>query len=172
MANGQRLSKSALVFEVLGTFDELNAHLGLSVVPADAATRLELMRLQDTLLIIGAQVAGSTKVALEPTEITWLERRIDFYQQNTRSDWYTKFLLPGGTELAARLDVARTVCRRAERLLTQLTETSSVSVDIPAFINRLSDYLFALRCYVNAQAGYEEKEFSPRYLLTLQPTQK
>lgn len=172
LANGQRLSKSALVFEVLGTFDELNAHLGLSVVPADAATRLELMRLQDTLLIIGAQVAGSTKVALEPTEITWLERRIDFYQQNTRSDWYTKFLLPGGTELAARLDVARTVCRRAERLLTQLTETSSVSVDIPAFINRLSDYLFALRCYVNAQAGYEEKEFSPRYLLTLQPTQK
>lgn len=167
LANGRRLRKSDLIFEVLGTLDELNAHLGVCVVVSDQKARPELMRLQDTLLIIGAQIAGSTKVALEPTEIAWLEERIDYYQQHTRSDWYTKFLLPGGTELAARLDVARTVCRRTERLLARLHQETAVTADISAFINRLSDYLFALRCYVNSKANYKEVEFSPRYLRSL-----
>lgn len=173
LANGRRLSKSSLIFEVLGTLDELNAHLGLSVVVADASIRPELMRIQDTLLIVGAQIAGSTKVVLEDKEIAWLESRIDYFQQNTRSDWYTKFLLPGGIESAARLDVARTVCRRAERLLAHLTQQASLPELVGPFINRLSDYLFALRCYTNAKAGYEEKEFSPRYLQSLgMPTKK
>jgi cob(I)alamin adenosyltransferase len=172
LANGVRLSKASLIFEVLGTLDELNAHLGMAVVAADKATKLELMRLQDTLLIIGAQIAGSTKVALEPSEISWMEERIDVYQQQTRSDWYTKFLLPGGTELAARLDVARTVCRRAERLVARHSEASDVSANISMLINRLSDYLFALRCYVNAVAGFEEKEFSPRYLQSFERIKK
>lgn len=167
LANGQRLRKSSLIFEVLGTLDELNAHLGLSVVVADASIRPELMRIQDTLLIVGAQIAGSTKVVLEDTEIAWLESRIDYFQQNTRSDWYTKFLLPGGIESAARLDVARTVCRRAERLLARLHQEIAVTADISAFINRLSDYLFALRCFVNSKANYKEVEFSPRYLRSL-----
>ncbi len=191
LADGQRLSKSELIFEVLGTIDELNSNIGFGVIEAKEPYRQELLQIQDYLMIIASEIAGSKKVALEPQAIRQLEKRIDVYQQETRVDWFTKFLLPGGTEMAGRLDLARTVCRRLERLVVRYSNQgfmdgaqlnwapqvhtnikkqntnpalSGVPAKITQYLNRLSDYLFALRCFVNSQAGYEEKEFHPKYL--------
>lgn len=165
LANGKRLSKADEVFELLGTLDELNSHLGLSLTEVEEKKiRKELLRIQDQLLIIGAVIAGSSKVTFQSSEVRWLEKHIDSYQQQFGDDWYQKFLLPGGTELAARLDVARTVCRRVERFMVRYPSGFPQRKILQKYLNRLSDYLFALRCFVNHQAGYEESEFTPKYL--------
>lgn len=193
---GTRLPKHHSLFEVLGTIDELNASLGLakSVIDLKSAksdkpsksedflttTHSELSQIQDSLLTTGAIIAGSTKVTLKPNLTDWLEQRIDYYQAHTRDDWFTQFLLPGGTPLAAHLDLSRTICRRLERRLSKLSSlgqleqlparSDSVSVSggkirnlatTQAFINRLSDYLFAARCFINSKQGYQETTFSP-----------
>ena len=165
-----RLSKSHPVFEVLGTTDELNSYLGHAVVLTAGKTRTELLHIQNNLLTIGAMVAGSDKTTLTQTDLFKLETRIDYYQKNTAKDWYTKFLLPGGTELAARLDIARSVTRRLERRLLALETHKTFGLEIAiknwpqikTYTNRLSDYLFALRCYENSKVGFEEKEFQTK----------
>jgi cob(I)alamin adenosyltransferase len=165
LASGHRMSKDSLVFEVLGTLDELNAWLGYSVAMIeDAALRQDLMRIQDQLLIIGAVIAGSKKVLFDASEIHWLEKEIDQYQSQFGEDWYKKFLLPGGTEHAARIDVTRTVCRRAERLVVTWSKQEIQHPELQQYINRLSDYLFALRCFINHSMKFEETQFTPKYL--------
>lgn len=165
LASGHRLSKDDLIFEVLGTIDELNAWIGLTVTLIETpALRKDLMRIQDQLLMIGAVVAGSKKVEFDESEIMWLEKEIDVYQGQFGENWYQKFLLPGGTELAARLDVSRTVCRRAERMCVRWTHDNQKILHPQKYLNRLSDYLFALRCYTNHVMKYEETQFSPKYL--------
>jgi len=187
---GIRLPKDDAIFEALGTMDELNASLGIVVSHAKkvgAKTSQEkakpnpndlvpeLLEIQDTLLNVGAIIAGSEKIDMSVASISKLEKRIDFYQQNTRDDWFHTFLLPGGTHVAAHTDLARTICRRLERRLTTLANNPDTRLyiqpqplkEVQAYINRLSDYLFALRCYINSQAGYEEKEYQPKYLESL-----
>ena len=167
LANGQRLAKDSAVFEVLGTIDECNSWLGFSIsIIEDSKLRQQLMRIQDQLLIIGGVVAGSQKVKFRASEITWLEKEIDRYQAEFGEDWYQKFLLPGGTELASRLDIARTVCRRSERILVQF-DAGKKFVKVRMYLNRLSDYLFALRCFINHSMKYEETQFQPKYLKQL-----
>ena len=73
--------------------------------------------------------------------------------------WTTKFLYPGGNEAAAVIDITRTVSRRLERLVVKYTEAEKISPNIFKYLNRLSDYLFVLRCYVNHQENYQEKKF-------------
>lgn len=178
---GIRLPKDHILFEVLGTLDELNTHLGLVVAHFSIDTKLakslrnELLEIQDNLLNLGAIIAGSEKIDTKVASISQLETRIDFYQTNTRDDWFHTFLLPGGIPLAAYTDVSRTVCRRLERRLATLANNPDTRLyinpdslkDIQAYANRLSDYLFALRCYINSQEGYEEKEYQPKYLKNL-----
>lgn len=183
---GIRLPKHHPIFEALGTLDELNANLGLYkakllakptyILGESRAEHLlpELIQIQTSLLTCGALIAGSNKVALSPDDMKRLEKRIDYFQKHTHKDWYTKFLLPGGTEFASRVDKARTVCRRAERTLSTLACSEDVELyiassetqtpretlaQVQAYINRLSDYLFALRCYLNSVEGYQEVEF-------------
>lgn len=179
--NGVRLAKDHDIFEVLGTLDELNSSLGLAIVcVTDKDLRKELLQVQDALLNFGAIVAGSKAIDPTITNINLLEKRIDYYQANTREDWYTTFLLPGGIELAARIDLSRTICRRLERRMATLTisfDSASESTagfpnqliqaeisQVQAYINRLSDYLFALRCYLNSQADFEEITYHPKFL--------
>lgn len=165
LANGQRAAKDDLVFEVLGTLDETNSWIGLSLtLVEDTKLRHDMMRIQDQLLMIGALIAGSKKVKFDNKEIFWLEKRIDQYQSEFGTNWYKKFLLPGGTELAARLDVTRAVSRRAERLLVTWIRGNSDQQVLQQYLNRLSDYLFALRCYINHSMKYEETKFQPKYL--------
>lgn len=183
---GIRLAKSHPIFDALGTLDELNTNLGMfkaqllsnlerefGDMPAGQLLQ-EILNIQHKLLTCGALVAGSNKVKIDFSDTQLLESRIDYYQSQTQTDWYTKFLLPGGTEYAARVDSARTVCRRAERCLSRLAATEDVELyvakgesdssaetlaAVQAYINRLSDYLFALRCFLNSVDNYQEVEF-------------
>ncbi|MEP7167712.1 MAG: cob(I)yrinic acid a,c-diamide adenosyltransferase [Candidatus Woesebacteria bacterium] len=157
LANGQRLGKDELIFEVLGTLDELNSHVGLCVVKVTQETIL--LEIQDTLFHIGAEIAGSHKTKLEEKKIQTLEGEIDRLQSLMEDNWYQKFLLPGGSEPGAYLDIARTVCRRCERLVVVYSKQTPVSTHILHYMNRLSDYLYVLRCFVNHSQGIAETIF-------------
>jgi cob(I)alamin adenosyltransferase len=157
LANGKRLPKDDEIFEILGTLDELNSHLGHCAVKL--TDKHMVLDIQDTLFHIGAEVAGSHKTRLEGTKVTQLEKEIDTLQSWMDDNWYQKFLLPGGSESGALLDIARTVCRRCERLIVGYSRKEKVSVHILHYMNRLSDYLYVLRCFVNLQQGVAENIF-------------
>lgn len=162
LANGERVSKGSLVFEVIGTLDELNSWLGY------VATRLEhefqdhrqyILEIQDTLFYIGAELAESPKAKLNQKLLTKLEKEADTIQQSLEKGWHTKFLLPGGTELGSILDITRTVCRRCERLMVRLQQERTINPMLIKYINRLSDYLYLLRCFINHALEYPEHQF-------------
>lgn len=177
LANGHRLSKANIHFEVVGNLDELNSWLGLVVVKLDhlpsAAVETQeyvayLQQVQDTLFYIGAEVAQSPKARLKKSALDQLEKNASALQYALADDWHTRFVLPGGTEVGAWLDIARTVCRRAERSMVLLQQQSAVDLVknqlefnpmLVKYLNRLSDYLYLLRCFLNDQLGYDEKEF-------------
>lgn len=160
LANGVRISKGELIFEVLGTVDELNSWLGLCVIKiTPRAERVFLLSIQDTLFHLGAELASSHKAKLQRGHLKKLETHSTKLQATMEENWTSKFLLPGGTETAAYLDITRTVCRKLERLVVRLSEKQSVSPLILSYINRLSDYLYVLRCKVNLDKRYEEKPF-------------
>ena len=168
LANGQRVNKDCLIMEVIGTLDELNSWLGVAIADLDpligesailATQRNFLFSVQETLFVIGAQMAQSPRVKLSQTQLTKLERQSQKMQQTMKKGRHTKFLLPGGHPLAARLDVARTVCRRCERRVVALSRERKVANLTIKYLNRLSDYLYVLRCLVNAEIKYHEKLF-------------
>ncbi len=162
LANGQRVSKDSLVFEVIGTLDELNSWLGLIAVKMGTGFeehKKYVYEIQDTLFYIGAEVAQSPKAKLVQAAVSKLEKNSDELQGSMKGNWHTKFLLPGGTELGAHLDIARTVGRRCERLMVRLANEATLSPTLLKYINRLSDYLYVLRCFVNLQEQYHEKQF-------------
>lgn len=180
LANGHRLSKADIHFDVVGNLDELNSWLGLVVVKleqlaegskstVDASEYVKyLQHVQDTLFYIGAEVAQSPKASLKKSSLNQLEKNASKLQDELAHDWHTRFVLPGGTEIGAWLDIARTVCRRAERSMVLLQRQSAVdpiknqlefNPMLVKYLNRLSDYLYLLRCYLNDQLGYDEKEF-------------
>lgn len=162
LANGQRLPKSDIIFEVIGTVDELNSWLGL--IAAKFENEFEkhkefLYEVQDTLFYVGAELAGAKKVKLSEVMLEKLEKQADQLQTQMAGDWHSKFLLPGGTELGAYLDISRTVARRTERLIVVLSERDEVRPLVLKYINRLSDYLYVLRCHVNHAVEYQEQQF-------------
>ncbi len=162
LANGQRLPKDHPIFEVLGTLDELNSHLGvvLTYFPDHSSnTASMLFSIQENLFHIGGELAGSHKVVFTKEKLLMLEEESERMQASMEKEWYTKFLLPGGSPVAASLDVARTVCRRLERRLVTLSHTQVVSPLIAAYINRLSDYLYVVRCKQNFENNYKEHPF-------------
>jgi cob(I)alamin adenosyltransferase len=147
LIGGSRVPKSDAAIECYGTVDELNAAIGLAIAVADSDAAIALRQVQSELFAIGAHLAtpaGHTKSATRPSVdgewITRLEREIDAAQSALSP--LRNFILPGGTEFAARLHLARTVCRRAERLIVRLAEAQPVSPVILTYINRLSDWLF------------------------------
>ena len=166
LANGMRVSKTDPVFEVIGTLDELNSWLGLVVAELGEAFTKQgafLQEVQDTLFYIGAELAQSPKAALSNKSLTKLEKTAQELQDLLADDWTTKFLLPGGTVVGGHLDIARTVCRRCERHVLGYAQEQHVSETVRKYLNRLSDYLFILRCFVNDQLEYQEKKFKPTY---------
>lgn len=166
LANGKRVAKTNQTFEVLGELDELNSWLGLIVVKLEDTFhdhRHFLLKVQDTLFYIGAEIAQSPKAKLTNDQLQELEQVADKLQQEMREGWITKFLLPGGTELGAWLDIARTVCRRVERHAWVLNDTTPISPTVLKYLNRLSDYLYLVRCFVNQAVEYAEKPFEATY---------
>ncbi len=163
LLGGQRVRKSALRVEAYGELDELNACLGLAVAagPDDPAARL-VIEIQRHLFALSARVADAREAAGAPTEktafseghVTTLEGAID--RAEAALPPLRTFVLPGGTEFAARLHVARTVCRRAERRLVALAAQEHVPSVFLAYLNRLSDLLFVLARAANHRAGVPE----------------
>lgn len=163
LANGQRVAKDSLVIEVLGELDELNSWLGW------VATQIEeefadhhrgLLEIQHDLMTLAAQIAQSPKTQLAQQALKKLESRSAELEQLLEGKIGNKFVLPGGTQLAAQVDVARSVCRRVERSVVKLSHHQVIPALILKFINRLSDYLYLLRCYLNTQLDYDEKKFN------------
>lgn len=167
LINGERLPKNSLVFEVLGTLDEFNASLGLVVWKFAQGKRnsiwqreyLFLLDLQNELFKLGAEVAASPRVLLDPNFIQLLEQEIDFLQNTLGKNWHNKFVLPGGSEIAAFLDLARTICRRLERRMVTLDHERDIREVILQFLNRISDYLYVLRTWANQVLQAKEIEF-------------
>lgn len=167
-----RVAKDDPRVEAYGEVDELNAVLG-SVIAADPSHDLDPERLhliQEDLFAIGARLATADPnrarrrgaiPELPPERIGELEAWIDEMDEELVP--LTAFILPGGSPLAARLQVARTVCRRAERAIIGLlpSQPDLGEVLVP-YVNRLSDLLFTLARYANHLAGVEDTIWAPR----------
>lgn len=164
LANGKRVPKSDFIFEVLGTQDELNSWLGVCIAKLTdeqfAEQRQYLYEVQDTLFYIGAEIAQSPKAKLKKESLVKLEKFSDELQSQMEADWTTKFLYPGGNHVAAWIDVTRTVSRRFERTVVRYNQDIAVSPLILQYVNRLSDYLYVLRCFVNSKQHYQERAFT------------
>jgi cob(I)alamin adenosyltransferase len=161
LIGGDRVRKSDRRIECYGTVDELNATLGWAAVAAKGELAAALHRVQNDLFVIGSHLAtpdgGQLQSSLPPLEdsiVHRLEMQIDSAVADLAP--LREFILPGGCELAARLHIARTVCRRAERLLVDFAMDRPVPAIIITYINRLSDWLFVQARAANAGAGVND----------------
>lgn len=165
--SGGRVSKSHLRVEAYGTVDELNSALGLARAFKPSAQADDwLAQVQRQLFHLGADLAtplesqSSWVVRMDAETVTWLEAGIDAMMAELPP--LTNFILPGGTPAAAQIHVARTVCRRAERMVVLLQQHEALGGYALAYLNRLSDFLFVLARWENFRAGVPEAKWSVR----------
>ena len=155
LGDGSRVAKHALRVEAYGTVDEANAVIGLVRTELNRANGAGgvmdacLGRIQNDLFDLGADLCTpdsshrhKNALRIVDSQITWIEREIDTI--NTKLEPLNSFILPGGTPVGAQLHAARTVTRRAERLVSALAETDFVNSAAIRYLNRLSDLLFVL----------------------------
>ncbi len=158
---GRRVRKDDLRIEAGGAVDELNAHIGVCRARTTGEVDDGLLGgLQADLLLVGADLAapeGAPRVG--PAQLAALEAAIDAC--SARLPPLRNFILPGGSDLAAALHVARTVARRAERRCVALAAAASVPPHVLAYLNRLSDLLFVLARQANRAAGSAEEAWIP-----------
>lgn len=156
LLEGVRVSKDDLTISAIGTFDELSSILGVARSKANVISIYESIKfLQSVLFEIGSFLAGFKKAELCKPEV--LEKAIDEIERNLPE--MTRFVLPGGTEVAALLHHARSICRRSERIVVSLAKKNKdVSVLLP-LVNRISDFLFVLARYVNHKNMVKETEW-------------
>lgn len=173
LAGGTLTSKGSLEVESYGDSDELISHLGVvrafaaqGMVPPHATIAAEtetvFLAIQNTLYEAGAELASPAKVPADPksydatadARLVFLENRIDSYRSAFEA--IDGFTVPGDCLLGAHAHVARTVCRRWERVLVRRHQQSAVSLWILAYANRLSDYLFAYTRWASALLSSEE----------------
>lgn len=154
LGDGSRVPKHDPRVAAYGTVDEANAVIGLAVRHADENTAVMLRRIQNDLFDVGADLCmpERRKPKFEPLrvakeQVERLETEID--RMNTEIEPLRSFVLPGGSEAAAWLHLARTVVRRAERDMIRAAAEVPVSPLAIAYINRLSDHLFVLARYLN-----------------------
>lgn len=165
--SGGRVRKDHLRVEAYGTVDELNSVLGVvrANTPSPQADAW-LETVQNQLFILGSDLAtpldaqANWITRMPEDDIAWLETTIDAMTDTLEP--LSNFILPGGTRSAAYLHVARTVCRRAERIVVALAENEPINEWAQHYLNRLSDWLFTLARYENAQAGIAESKWAVR----------
>ncbi|MFA5095477.1 MAG: cob(I)yrinic acid a,c-diamide adenosyltransferase [Candidatus Paceibacterota bacterium] len=164
----QRISKSSVIAEALGSLDEINSFLGFCKVKAKKEKiligKLEMGQavhdIQKNLFIIQAELAGAS-MSIDEEKIKEIEIIIDSIEKELPP--IKTFFISGGTELATLFDISRTISRRAERRVVEVKEENKVSVkeSTLAYLNRLSSLLYAFARLVNHKAGITEK--SPDY---------
>jgi len=158
LGDGSRVKKHSLRVEAYGTVDEANATIGVARLHAEGAVLEMLARIQNDLFDLGADLCtpetgrkSEGALRILPSQTERLEREIDAMNADLKP--LDSFILPGGTPLAAQLHVARTVTRRAERLVTALAEAETLNPEAVKYLNRLSDHLFVLSRVANRDTG-------------------
>lgn len=165
LIGGARVSKNHQRVSAYGAVDELNAAIGLALADCQIdAIRAGLITVQSCLFDLGADLAtpNSDKASpgrLKADRVTELENQID--STCSQLEPLRSFILPGGTALAARLHLARTVCRRAEREAVALAELDRLDPVATIYLNRLADLLFAQARLANAQSGVADVPWRP-----------
>ena len=167
LIGGTRVLKSSLRIECYGTIDELNSHIGLVRDQEVNSSRRQLLKeIQDRLFTIGSALAADPEKSrmklpdLHAADVTLLEDEMD--RLNAVLPELRAFILPGGHPAVSHAHVARCVCRRAERIVIQLSEESFVADLVVVYLNRLSDYLFMLSRAMAQELGVEEVTWKPR----------
>ncbi len=166
LGTGARRKKYDLRVAAYGTLDEANAAIGIARLhtSGEHAIHHALSRIQNDLFDLGADLAtpdkgkgpGGARLTATTAQVTWLENQID--RLNAELAPLRTFVLPGGFPAAAYLHLARTICRRAERLIAELMDQpgESVTPEVLHYVNRLSDYLFVAARYANDKGARDE----------------
>ena len=168
LASGQRVSKTCSRIEAYGTIDELNAQTGLLITYCkDDNNRTNLAHIQNMLFEIGGHLATEpsperpvTTCSIAGSDLQEIEQQIDAI--TAQLPQLRSFILPGGCRAAAICHVCRTICRRAERCMLNLTkENTIIEPSALAYINRLSDYFFVLSRKLNLDGKQPEVCWTP-----------
>jgi cob(I)alamin adenosyltransferase len=167
LVDGSRVSKADPRVAAYGDVDELNSMLGVARAGlADRELNEELGKIQNELFIVGADLASPLEIQVPRVgedHVTDMERLIDRLLEELEP--LREFILPGGTQLAATLHLARAVSRRAERSVVALTRQSAINKHALIYLNRLSDLLFVMARVANIRSGAKEEpaNFSQRW---------
>jgi len=162
LGNGARVAKSSSRVASYGDVDEANSVIGIARLHVAGADDLVLARIQNDLFDIGADLCVPIEenpkyppLRVTQSQVDWLEGQID--RMNAELSPLTSFILPGGSPAAAFLHQARTVVRRAERLVVELLSTPDEAVNrlVLVYLNRLSDLLFVMSRYVNDKGAHD-----------------
>jgi cob(I)alamin adenosyltransferase len=163
LGTGERRKKYDLRVAAYGTLDEANAAIGVARLHTgdDAALDAALARVQNDLFDAGADLTmpgkgrgpGGARLTVTDAQLAWLEGEID--RLNAELAPLKSFVLPGGSAAAAYLHLARTICRRGERLIAELRDKPDESVgdEVLKYVNRLSDFLFVASRYTNGRGA-------------------
>jgi cob(I)alamin adenosyltransferase len=160
LGDGTRVSKDDVRVEAYGTVDELNSALGVVLslpLPAEVHNAMEPIRHQ--LFDLGGELCVPGRNVLHAAHIEALERTLDAL--NAKLPPLKEFVLPGGSEAAALMHFARTICRRAERRAVTLAQAESINPHALKYLNRLSDLLFVAARYINAAENRKEIQWRP-----------
>ncbi len=160
LVDGSRVAKHDARMAAIGAVDEANSAIGLAVCALTGSPHATaLTRIQNDLFDLGADLAtpgedfapGEMTLRIVQSQVDWLEQQIDALNEGLEP--LRSFILPGGSEAAARIHIARAVTRHAERAATKASAEQPLNPAALAYVNRLSDYLFVLARAVNAAAG-------------------
>ena len=161
LGDGKRVAKDSPRVEAMGAIDELNSHIGRILAhDVPIAVRKTLENVQHDLFELGAELClpGTTKIA--SADVERLEGELDAFNRELAG--LKEFILPGGAIPAADAHIARTVCRRAERIVVSLGKKQAVGDEARRYLNRLSDLLFVLARVLNRAAGKSDVLWQPR----------
>ncbi|KKP93951.1 MAG: hypothetical protein UR98_C0001G0036 [Parcubacteria group bacterium GW2011_GWA1_36_12] len=168
---GQKVAKDNLRIETYGSVDELNSLIGVIVAELNQGNSPQgriiskLTRNQEELFVLGSDLATPLDVKVKVPRISKyyisrLEKEIDAWQKNLPE--LKKFILPGGSKIGAKLHLARTIARRAERSIVRLASKEKINERDIIYINRLSDWFFVVARYVNKLEKVKEIEWKGR----------
>jgi len=158
--SGEKLSKSNLIFSIIGTIDEVSSHLGLAVslidpkLPHKNIFKNKIEQVQKSLFELGSMFAGA-KISVPNGVTAKYEKEIHVWQKTMPER--KNFIFPGGSATSAELFIARSVVRRLEREIVAFSKIQNVKPGNLVFINRLSDYLYVLARYINFSLKVREK---------------
>ena len=147
LLNGEKVSKADERIELIGMVDELSSLIGLAKPVLEDEMKKELSSIQEDLIIVMAALAdlSNNNYKIEFDKIVKMEEKIDLIEKSIQRQ--KGFVLYGGCESSARLDVARAYVRKVERFIVKVNQTYSINENIMKYMNRLSDYLYMLARY-------------------------